>query len=100
MFQNYQARTHNNSITGPGKYRLIEKILHLEVEKGETIFIEKLIEVAKETKYFEEMWSKQVHVSKVVGKDTMTIHIKRIINVSQKHTNFHSSITAEEMMGI
>ena len=24
-YQNYQARTHNNSTTGPGKYRLIER---------------------------------------------------------------------------
>ena len=46
------------------------------------------------------MWGKQVHVSKVVGKDTSAVKIKRLINVSQKHTNFHSSMTAEELVGI
>ena len=46
------------------------------------------------------MWGKQVHVSNVVGKDTSTMAIKCLINVSQKHTNFHSSMTAEELMGI
>ena len=71
------------------------KVLPLEVDKGETKFIEKIIEVAKEKKYFEEMWDKQVHVSKVVVKDTSSVEIKRLINVYQKNTNFHSSMTAE-----
>ena len=43
---------------------------------------------------------KQVHVRKVAGKDTSAVEIKRLINVSQKHTNFHSSMTAEELVGI
>ena len=46
------------------------------------------------------MWGKQVHFSKVVGKDTLSVEIKRLINVSQKHTNFHSSMTVEELVGI
>ena len=46
------------------------------------------------------MWGKQVHVSKVVGKDTSEVAIKRLIKVSQKYTNFHSSITAEELVEI
>ena len=46
------------------------------------------------------MWGKQVHVSKVVGKDTSAVEIKRLMNVSQKHTNFHSSMTAEELVGV
>ena len=46
------------------------------------------------------MWGKKVHVSKLVGKDTLAVEIKRLINVSQKHTNFHSSMTAEELVGI
>ena len=46
------------------------------------------------------MWGKQVYVSKVVGKDTSAVEIKRLINVSQKHTNIHSSMTAEELVGI
>ena len=50
-----------------------QKVLHLEVDKGETKFIEKLIEVTKEKKHFEEMWGKQVHVSKVVGKETSEV---------------------------
>ena len=32
------------------------------------------------------MWVKQVHVSKVVGKDTFPMEIKSLIKVSQKHT--------------
>ena len=46
------------------------------------------------------MWGKQVHVSKVVGKYTLAVEIKRLIDVSHKHTNFHSSMTAEELVGI
>ena len=46
------------------------------------------------------MWGKQVHGIKVVGKDNSAVEIKRLINVSQKHTNFHSSMTAEELVGI
>ena len=84
----------------PWKIQANWKVLHIEVDKGETKFIEKLIEVAKEKKYFEEMWGKQVHVSKGVVKDTSAVEIKRLINVSQKHTNFHSSMTAEELVGI
>ena len=75
-------------------------MLHLEVEKGEIKFIEKLIEVAKEKKLFEEMWDKKVHVIKEVENDTLAVAIKRLIGVSQKHTNFHSSVTAEELVGI
>ena len=46
------------------------------------------------------MWGKQVHVSKMVGKDTPAVEIKRLVNFSQKHTNLHSSMTAEELVGI
>ena len=73
----------------PWKIQANRKVLHLDVVKGETTFIEKLIEVAKENKYFEQMWGKKVHVSKVVGKDTSAVEIKRLINVSQKQTKFH-----------
>ena len=55
------------------KIQANRKVIHLEVDKGETKFIEKPIEFAKEKKYFEEMWGKQVHVSKVVGKDTSAV---------------------------
>ena len=71
----------------PWKIQANRKMLHLEVDKGETKFIEKLVEVAKEKKYFEEMWGKQVHVSKVVGKDTLAVENEPLINVSQNHTN-------------
>ena len=46
------------------------------------------------------MWGGKLHFRKVVVKDTLTVEIKRLINVSQKHTNFHSSMTAEELVGI
>ena len=75
-------------------------MLHLEVDKGEIKSIEKLIEVAKKKKLFEEMWGKKLRVSKLVGKYTSVVAIKRLINVSQKHANFHSIMTAEELVGI
>ena len=84
----------------PWKIQTNRKVLHLEVDKRETKLIEKLIEVTKEKKYFEEMRGKQVHVSKVVGKDTLAVEIKRLINVSQKHKEFYSSMIAEELVGI
>ena len=46
------------------------------------------------------MRGKKLHVSKVVGKDTSEVEIKRLIHVSQKHTHFHSSMTAEELVGV
>ena len=46
------------------------------------------------------MWGKQVHIIKLVGKDTSAVAIKRLINLSQNRTNFHSSITAEELVEI
>ena len=46
------------------------------------------------------MWGKEVQVSKMVGKDTPAVEIKGLVNFSQKHTNFHSSMTAEELVGI
>ena len=49
---------------------------------------------------FEEMLGKQVHVRKVAVKENSEVEIKSLINVSQKHTNFHSSMTAEELVGI
>ena len=84
----------------PFKVQGNRKVLHLEVDKKETKFIERLIEVAKEKNYFKDMWGRQVHVSKVVGKDTSPVEVKRLINVSQKHTNFHASMTAEALKGI
>ena len=57
-------------------------MLHIEVDKGNIKFIEKLIEVAKETKLFGEMWGKKVQVSKVIGKDISEVAIKCLINVS------------------
>ena len=36
----------------------------------------------------------------MVGKYTSAVEIKLLINVSQKHTNFHSRMTAEELVGI
>ena len=46
------------------------------------------------------MWGKQVYVSRVVGKEISVVKIKRLINISQKHINFHSSMTAEELVGV
>ena len=46
------------------------------------------------------MWGKQVHASKLVGNDTLEVAIKRPINVSQNHTNFHPSIIEEELAGV
>ena len=36
----------------------------------------------------------------MVGKDTSAVEIKRLINVSKKQTNFHSSMTEEELVGV
>ena len=73
----------------PWKIQANKKVLHIEVDKGETKFIEKLIEVSKEKKCFEEMWGKQVSGSKLVVQDTSSVEIKRLIYVSKKRTNFH-----------
>ena len=75
-------------------------MIHLDGDKGGIKINEKLIEVAKENRLFEEMWGKQVHVIKLVVKDTSAVVIKHLINVSQNHTNFHPSIIEEELAGV
>ena len=67
----------------PWKVQANQKVLHIEVDKEEIKFIAKLIEFAKEKKLFEEMWGGKVHVSKVVGKYTSEVSIKRLIYVPQ-----------------
>ena len=55
---------------------------------------------SKKRNYLSKYGAKKVQVSKVLGKETSALEIKCLINVSQKHTKFHASMTAEEMVGI
>ena len=36
----------------------------------------------------------------MVGKYTSAVEIKRLVDVSQKHTNFHSIMASEELVGV
>jgi hypothetical protein len=46
------------------------------------------------------MWGKHAHVSKVVDKSSTPSETKRLIKVSQRHTNYQCSMLLEDVQGI
>jgi hypothetical protein len=73
---------------------------HVEVEsKHATTFIE-LIRKVKTTNNIQEMWGRQVHFSEVADNNTPTGELKRYVKFSQRHVNFHCSMTCEDIRGI
>ncbi len=47
-----------------------------------------------------KMWGKHAHVSEVVDKSSTPSKIKRLIKVSQRHTNYQCSMLLEVVQGI
>ena len=76
------------------------KVLHIECDKGHSKIICNLVEVAKDEGLFKRMWGSQVHAAAVVDKETTAGELKRLTKMSQTHTNFHSSMTTEDLIGI
>jgi hypothetical protein len=46
------------------------------------------------------MWGKHAHLSKVVVKESTSSKIKRLIKVTQSHTNYQCSMILEDIVGI
>jgi hypothetical protein len=46
------------------------------------------------------MWGQHAHISKVVGRDSTPSEIKRLIQVSQQHTNYQILMLVEDIHGI
>ena len=100
MFQKLPGQETSKFNNWPWKLQFNRKFLHFEVDKKEIKFVDELIKVSQKKKFFGMMWGKQVHVSNVVGNDTSSVANKRVINISLKHMNFHSSNIMEELVGI
>ncbi len=62
--------------------------------------IKRLAQVAKEANFVTKMWGKHAHVSKVVDKSLTPSKIKRLIKVSQRHTNYQCSMLLEDVQCI
>jgi hypothetical protein len=73
---------------------------HLEYNRQFAADIKKLTQLAKESDLVTKMWGKHAHISEVVDKDSMPSGIKRLIKVTQSHTNYQCSMLLEDIVGI
>jgi hypothetical protein len=64
------------------------KVYHVECDRKFATDIKWLAQVAKEANFVSKMWGKHAHVTKVVDKLSTPSKIKRLIKVSQRHTNY------------
>jgi hypothetical protein len=78
-----------------------QKVYHVECDHRFAANIKWLAQVvAKEANMVTKMWGKHAHVSKVVDKNSTPSKIKRLIKVSQRHTNYQCSMLLEDVQGI
>ena len=56
--------------------------------------------MAKENDLVTKMWGKHAHVSEVVDKESTPSEIKRLIKVTQSHTNYQCSMILEDIIRI
>lgn len=73
---------------------------HIEVETKHSAALVDLVRKAKDDNAISEMWGRQVHFSEVADNNTPTAEIKRYVKFSQRHVNFHCSMTCEDIRGI
>jgi hypothetical protein len=76
------------------------KVFHIECDSRYSAEIKRLTQFAKEHNLVKEMWGKHAHVSKVVDKDLSPSEIRRLMRVSQVHTNYQCSMLLEDLVGI
>jgi hypothetical protein len=76
------------------------KAFHLECDSRFAANIKKLTQLVKESNRVTKMWGKHAHISKVVDKDSTPSEIKRLIKVTQSHTNYQCSMLLEDIVGI
>jgi hypothetical protein len=75
------------------------KVYHVECDRRFAVDIKQLAQIAKEANFVTKMWGKHAHVSEVVNKSSTPSKIKRLIKVSQQHTNYQCSMLLEEVQG-
>ena len=74
--------------------------MHIECDNGHSKIICDLVELAKDEGPFKRMWGKQVHPTAVVNKDMTAGELQQLTKMSQTHTNFHTSMISEDLIGI
>ncbi len=76
------------------------KAFHLECNRRFAADIKNLTQMAKKSDLVTKMWGKHAHISEVVDKDLTPSEIKRLIKVTQSHTNYQCSMLLEDIVGI
>jgi hypothetical protein len=76
------------------------KVFHVECNSRYSVEIKRLTQFAKEHNLVKDMWRKHAHISKVVDKDSTPSEIRRLMRVSQVHTNYQCSMLLEDLVGI
>jgi hypothetical protein len=80
--------------------QMARRAWHVEVESKHADTLIELIRKLKTTNNIQEMWGRQVHFSEVADNNTPTGELKRYVKFSQRHVNFHCSMTCEDIRGI
>ncbi len=72
----------------------------MECDRKFATNIKQLAQVAKEENFISKMWGKHAHVTKVADKSSSPSKIKRLIKVSQRHTNYQCLMLVEDVQGM
>jgi hypothetical protein len=80
--------------------QMARRAWHIEVESKHSATLVDLVRKAKDDNAISEMWGRQVHFSEVADNNTPSAEIKRYVKFSQRHVNFHCSMTCEDIKGI
>ena len=80
--------------------QMARRAWHIEVESKHSKALIDLVRKAKDENVISEMWGRQVHFSEVADINTPSAEIKRYVKFSQRHVNFHCSMTCEDIRGI
>ena len=80
--------------------QMARRAWHIEVETKHSKALVDLVRKAKADNAISEMWGRQVHFSEVADNNTPSAEIKRYVKFSQRHVNFHCSMTCEDIRGI
>jgi hypothetical protein len=76
------------------------KVYHVECNRRSAGKLKRLVQLAKGANFVCEMWGNHTHISEVVDTNLSPSKIKRLMSVSQKHTNYQCSMLLEDIVGI
>ena len=83
-----------------GRAREGRKVWHIEIEAQYKKRLGVLIEKMKEHDMISAYWGRLVHISEVPGRETSQGEIRKLTQVSQKHTCYQMSMNTEVIKGI